>query len=655
MKNTLSTISFILLAAGAAAQSVSFADDALDRGYTDRPYLRYEAQEGQCNAHDTEFIKVEGYDQTNLATEASFLQAAQLMGSGAYVEWVLDRDADAVCIRFSLPDSPDGTGTRQRVAIKSGERVLATVELNSYWAWGYTPTASVSEKYPDNMPTADKFARMRFDEANVLLSEAVPAGATLRLERLSDSPDPLTIDFIEAETAGPALPAPAGAVTYTGEGSLQAFINSNPGRIIFIPEGRYEISNTITINADGTRLMGAGMWRTELYFTAAPDNPRTYARRGVKCNANRCGLSDLSLNTVNNIRYYNNNSSNQNGKGLMGSWGQGSEIKNVRIEHFECGAWIADYDGPASDGLRVTHCRMRNNYADGINLCSGTHGAVVSHCSFRNNGDDDMASWSTGNWTHDNLFDHNTAENNWRASSLGFFGGRNNRATNLAIYDGMENGARVNADFPGTGFGDTGEIVIENVSVRRCGVCRGRCGILGDFWGNAQAALSIGGGNNYDLRNVRLQNIDIHDCRFEGVRIQSSGGRRVLGLVMRDIRVHSQQDGPAFSFPAGLRGNGSGHDLQAEDCGDPFMTDIPSTFDFPITSGIAEPAAGRTGIEYRAENGTITLFSPTPVTVYDIAGTVMATLSQGATAALPAPAFYFLVAGEDLPLKILLR
>ena len=83
------------------------------------------------------------------------------------------------------------------------------------------------------------------------------------------------------------------------------------------------------------------------------------------------------MNTLNNQRYFENNPSFQAGKGFEGSWGTNSVIENVRVSHFECGAWIADYNGNASRNLRVTNCRFRNNYADGINLCSGTQGAVV--------------------------------------------------------------------------------------------------------------------------------------------------------------------------------------------------------------------------------------------------------------------------------------
>ena len=190
----------------AMSQSIVFADDALGRGYVDRPYLRYEAEEGSVSAvGNVDFINAAPYDQALLASEASNLQAAQLTAAGSYVEWKLDADADALTIRFSLPDAADGSGTRQRLAVRSGSKTLGEIELDSYWAWQYTPKANVSEKYPDNTPDPSKFARMRFDEARLVLSETIAKGSVLRIERLSDSADPMTIDFVEAEMAGKPL------------------------------------------------------------------------------------------------------------------------------------------------------------------------------------------------------------------------------------------------------------------------------------------------------------------------------------------------------------------------------------------------------------------------------------------------------------------
>lgn len=637
MKKTVLNTLFIFTAIGASAQAVHFDTDDVDRGYTDRPYLRYEAEDGFCNASaNVIYNKVETYDQGNLAVEASNLQAALLPGNGDWIEWTLDKKADALTIRFSLPDSADGKGTRQTVAIYDGDTRLCDVELDSYWAWQYILKTYDNEKVPNNTPADNRYPRMRFDEVNLLLPSPVEAGHRLRIVRESDAADPMTIDFVETEYAGPALTfadiTDADKVEFTGDGStLQSFINSNQGKTIFIPAGRYTVPSGIEIKGDGTRLIGAGMWHTTIYFSASSDNKRTYNRRGITCNRNNCAVENLSLNTINNKRYFEENSAYQVGKGFMGSWGTNSTIRNVRVDHFECGAWIADYSGNSTNGLTVSHCRFRNNYADGINLCSGVGNTTVSHCSFRNNGDDDQASWSTGNWSHDNLFDHNTAENNWRASSLGFFGGRNNHATNIAIFDAMEAGARITADFSGTGFSTDGEILFENISIYRSGTLAGACGYRGDFWGNAASALRISAGYHYDVNNVRLHNIDLYSCRNEGVRVTSSNSKRVNNLTMDEIHVYNQLDnGLSFMFANGLKGNGTGHNLLSDDPLE-YISSIPSGFDFTITSAIGEVTDDATAPLLSAAPGSLTNISAQPARIYTTHGQLVCLLGPGET------------------------
>ncbi len=59
-------------------------------------------------------------------------------------------------------------------------------------------------------------------------------------------------------------------------------------------------------------------------------------------------------------------------KGFMGTYGNGSSIHDIWVEHFECGFWIGGYDAPypvdVTRGLTICNCRIRNNYADGVNF-----------------------------------------------------------------------------------------------------------------------------------------------------------------------------------------------------------------------------------------------------------------------------------------------
>lgn len=540
-----------------------FATDTLERGYYNRPYERYEAEPDYCLTNGT-FLAVSD-DQRTLQSEASHQQALQLTAPNDYVAWVVNRAGDGLTIRFSLPDNEQGTGTTGELAIYAGEEQVGTVSLNSYWAWQYC-----TGNYPDNTPKTNCIIRMKFDETHIRLSRQVESGETLRLVKTDDNNTPYTIDFVELEP----IPAPVRyedisgeKVQYTG-GSLLDFINANGGKTIYIPEGRWETDKRLYINKDNTSLIGAGEWYTEIYFNAPSDNINTYSQRGIETNQNHVRVEGLYLNTINNQRYYNNDDSKQVGKAFMGTWGSNSVIRHCWAEHFECGAWIADYSGTGSRDLLVEHCRFRNNYADGINCSQASENHTIRYCSFRNNGDDDMASWTTSRMCKHITYAYCTAENNWRASSLGFFGGTGHTAHHLAIFDPLESGIRVNADFSGRGFSDSEYISIHDITIVHAGCTSGTKGTSGDFWGNTQGAFNIGGTNYYAVRNIRIENVDIKDSRRFGFFF-SGGKNRLENIHLGNITIHNAQTGIYFG---GIKGNGTYCNLQFFDVAKPMNT-----------------------------------------------------------------------------------
>ncbi len=247
-KKYLLTIAFIWFRiAVTGAQSISFADDAKERGYYDRDYLRYEAEQGKC-ATDGVFLEPT-YDQRTVQSEASDQSAVNLAAKGSYVEWTNDRTADGLTIRFSLPDDTLGNGSTGNLILYVNGDSMQTITLSSYWAWQYILKSG--SKYPDNLPNENtKFPRMRFDEMHFRLDTIIPATSTFRLVKADDNDVPYTIDFVELEKIPAALTIDSvkdeNKVIYTPEnGKLQTFIAQNPGKTIFIPEGKYEVDGRI--------------------------------------------------------------------------------------------------------------------------------------------------------------------------------------------------------------------------------------------------------------------------------------------------------------------------------------------------------------------------------------------------------------------------
>ncbi len=193
-----------------------------------------------------------------------------------------------------------------------------------------------------------------------------------------------------------------------------------------------------------------------------------------------------------------------------------------------------------STNLKVQHCRFRNHYADGINLASGSNHSIVEHCSFRNNGDDDMASWSSGRIRcENNIYQYCTAENNWRASSVGFFGGKGHKAQHLVIIDPMEAALRVTTDFPGQEFSDEGEMLFDDISIYNAGCRNGSLGFYGDFIDGTEAgAIHITSYLRYDLRNIRFSNIDIYDSKWNAIFIDAKNDKMIEHLSLENITIY---------------------------------------------------------------------------------------------------------------------
>ncbi len=555
----------------------TFPTDAQQRGYYNRPYERYEAEESWCNTDGT-FLQPSD-DQRTLQSEASHQQAVQLINQNSYISWTVNKAGDGLTIRFSLPDNAEGTGTKGNIDIYANNDKVGSLELDSYWAWQYC-----SRTYPTNNPNNGPVVRMKYDEMHLRLSRMVKQGETLKIVKTDNNNTPYTIDFVELE------PVPAKVtfeslsgdkVQFTG-GDVADFIASNQGKIIYFSEGKWETNKRIYLTGDNTQLIGAGMWYTTIYFTASSYDSGTYDKRGIEGHANNCHVEGLYMNTVNNQRYMNENDSKQVGKGFMGWWGNNSVIRNCWVEHFECGAWIDNRGSYGSNNLLIEHCRFRNNYADGVNCSHNTHNHTIQYCSFRNNGDDDMASWSTSVRATNITFAYNTAENNWRASSLGFFGGEQHHAHHIYIADALESGARVNSDFSGQGFSQNGRISIHDITIQHCAGKAGSKGTSGDFWGSKQGALNIGSTSAYPIYNVDFSNIDIWESRDIALFIRAQSGKALTDLTLQNICVNGATYGMFFS---GARGTMQYCNLIFHNCTTSDMNTIPANLSWTEMPG----------------------------------------------------------------------
>lgn len=521
----------LVLAAGMApsalAQHYDMKQWGTDRGYTDAPYFRYEAEPGHCTGYSGTYLE-QTDDQTYLQSEASNQQAITI-GNGGYVEWSNDSgDADGVTLRFSVPWNTTAT-----VAVYAGDEKLGEMTLDTEHSWEFCKKVQGSrnnkpEHYSQHKYNDQDFARMRFDEKHVLLSRDIRSGEKFSIRNLSNTP--VTVDFLEIEKAR-KVEYQDGWVRWNQsiEQNLQEFINQNPGKTIYIDQAYVGIWGKLSPGS--CTLQGRGIFYTELHWE----------KNGAGFNSFSGQVKDMYLSSYQQQRYdadnYSPGTFSSPGKCFNGNVGY---VENVLVEHFECGGWL-----DVGNGAHFNHCRFRNNYADGINFRNANN-CTFEHSNFRNNGDDDMASWNDGTGNSNVVFKYCTAENNWRASSLAFFGGNNHRAENLLIKDGLENGVRLVTDFTGDGYGNPGA-TFSNISIVHCACIKGEVGRHGDFWGIDEGALHLESSTHYDLTNQNLYDIDVYDSRGNAVFI-GSGSKSMNNIEIKGINVHGVRDANSYAF-----------------------------------------------------------------------------------------------------------
>ncbi|HEY9044480.1 MAG TPA: sugar-binding protein, partial [Ohtaekwangia sp.] len=524
-------------------------NDGIPRG-AQLPYIRYESENGALSGGAT-LQQALNFDQNQIASEATNQRYVSLAGNGASVEWTTTQAAQGFDIRFTMPDNGSGTGQSGSLGIYVNGSKVKNINLSSYWAYQYFPGAD-----PVQTPGGKTF--MRFDEVHFRLDNVVPQGATIKIQK--DNGDAITygVDYIELEPVPAALTLPANFLsveTYGANGSdqnddLAAFNQcitaaASQGKGVYIPTGRFILSDKLNLNVSNIKIQGAGIWYTEIYFST---DRQFYG--GIFARASNVEISNFSLNTANNDRMKYDEANPRVPaeqykiyKGFMGTYGNNSRIHDVWVEHFECGFWIAGYDPPypidVTNDLIITRARIRNNYADGVNFCQGTSNSVVEYSDVRNNGDDGLAVWpanAAGNTQtcRNNIFRYCTVENNWRAGGAALFGGTGHQIYRCIFKDGVGgSGIRFTNDFGGFTFENAGTpiVITDNYIVN--------CGTTNDLWNQKRGAIEFYA--NSGIFNIEFNNTQIINSQRHAVQLY---GSNIRNIVFNNTKI----DGTGMDF-----------------------------------------------------------------------------------------------------------
>jgi hypothetical protein len=108
-----------------------------------------------------------------LPAEAVQRTAVTLSGAGRYVDFTLTQAANAVDLRYSIPDSADGTGLTTPLHVFVNGQQRPDLTLSSVYDWFYG-------SYPFTNDPADLGGHHMYDDVRTLLGRTLPAGTHVR-------------------------------------------------------------------------------------------------------------------------------------------------------------------------------------------------------------------------------------------------------------------------------------------------------------------------------------------------------------------------------------------------------------------------------------------------------------------------------------------
>lgn len=488
------------------------------------PWTTYEAENGTTNGT----ILGPNRDVGDPAGEASGRKAVKLVENGQYVQWTVSKAANALVVRYSIPDAADGGGINSTISVYKNGVYLQDLSVTSKYAWLYG-----DETNPVNTPGGQ--ARHIYDESNAILSDNFVAGDIIKLQKdTGDTASYYIIDFIELESVSP-IEQPSNTISITTKGaiandtadaaaSIEAAIADAKaqGKDVWIPQGTFYQSRKI--NADNVTIRGAGMWYSKLYgYNSGGANFNGDNNVGFNVAGSNTKFYDLQVIGEATVR-------NTGGNAFNGTFGTGSALYNIWIEHTNCGVWEGvDNSANLGNNLIFDSCRIRNTFADGINMCNGTQNSIIKNCTIRNTGDDGIAIWSKSTGTSSNSY-NNTIQNctvqlPWRAAGIGIYGGDSNKVLDNVVADTLTNsGLRLCSNFNPYPF--AGTVTVKNNEFRRCG---------GTFFSGQQfGAIWLYACDSDIAATINFTGNDIYDATHSGVHIQCANGRVITGPVTFD-------------------------------------------------------------------------------------------------------------------------
>ncbi|MCG5435516.1 discoidin domain-containing protein [Micromonospora foliorum] len=540
----------VVLAADGNELPVKQANNTSDRPLfvgrgANMPYDMYEAEDGAVGGGAT--VVGPNREVGDLAGEASGRRAVTLNSTGSYVEFTTRASTNTLVTRFSIPDAPGGGGINSTLNVYVNGTFHKAIDLTSRYAWLYG-----NETSPGNSPSAGG-PRHIYDEANVMLNSTVPAGSKIRLQKDPANTTTYAIDFINTEQVAPiANPDPARYTTPTGfthqdvQNALDRVRMDTTGNLIgvYLPAGNYSTSSKFQVYGKAVQVTGAGPWYTRFNAPSGQDNTDIGFR----------AENSAANSSFKNFAYFGNYTSRIDGPGKVFDFSNVSNIviDNIWNEHMVCLYW-----GANTDYMTIKNSRIRNMFADGINMTNGSTNNLVSNNDARATGDDSFALFSAidagGADMKDNIYENLTSTLTWRAAGVAVYGGYGNTFRNIYIADTLVySGITISSldfGYPMNGFGANPPTRFENISIVRAG---------GHFWGSQTFPAIWVFSASKVFQGIRVSDVDIVDPTYSGIMFQTNyvGGQPqnpITDTVFTNISISgARKSGDAYDAKSGF-------------------------------------------------------------------------------------------------------
>lgn len=448
------------------------------------PFITYEAED---SVNETNGIRViltspPTSNASSPELEASGHGYVELKGGGQSLTLTAKQAANAVVVRHSIPDAPQGGGIEATISLYVNHQKRQSLTLSSRHNWLYGDPGSNGQS---NDPSAGP-AHVFWDEARAFITGGVQAGDLLKIQiDEGDNAAFYRIDLVDLEMVPAPLSPPvapmvsvvdAGADSTGKNDSTQAFLAAiaqaaakMPPATVWVPAGTYQLAQKLELN--GVKVAGAGMWYSNLLFPNVGPAGAPYAERkltGFALIGNGAEVRDLYIeNTGTTSRIPNYDYAIADNNATPGVTGSYWRLENVWIAHTHAGVWVRGTGGT------VTGCRVRFTYADGINVNNGGSNMLIINNHVRGTGDDGLAVLSQSSEgtpvSRANIFSSNTVTATWWGFPLDLGGGDGHLVENNLITDATQNaGLAINLTTAYSMDALTGTVIQGNV-VQRSG------------------------------------------------------------------------------------------------------------------------------------------------------------------------------------------